>query len=105
MTRFRPLAHRTSLTDHEIAVQDGSPSTRVNGLEVARIGDLLIPHIWVTPPFLHVVEPIVTGSAKTFADGIPVARATGVDTGVIPGDFCLFEAEIIEGSPNTFANE
>ena len=65
----RPLIVLGDKTDHGGQVVAASPTTTVNGIPVARVGDA------VTCPILgHWSTVIATGDPNMLVDGIPVAR-------------------------------
>ncbi len=74
---------------HGGTIASGSPNTFVNGLPLARVGDLVLCDI-------HAEQAIVSGSPDVFCNESPVARL---------GDAVSCGAVIIEGSPNVFADE
>jgi len=69
-------------------VTTGSPSIRVNGISVARIGD-----IYSCP--IHGPNPIVTASDDTQANGRRIARV---------GDSTACGATLTGGSSNVYCN-
>jgi uncharacterized Zn-binding protein involved in type VI secretion len=73
---------------HGGAVVSGSPDTRTNGKQTARVGD-----IYGCP--IHGLNPIVTGSQDVLVNGRRVARV---------GDQTACGATLVSGSPDTFAN-
>lgn len=72
-------------------INSGSGNTFVNGLAVARIGDILSDHEFDDDD--HIGESIVSGSSKTFVNGLALARV---------GGGCSLGAVISSGSGDTF---
>lgn len=75
--------------DHGGAIATGSPDVFVNGIPVARIGDIY-------DCLLHGPNPLVTGSPDVFANDRKVVRI---------GDLASCGAAMITGSPDTYAND
>lgn len=73
---------------HGGVVVTGSPDVYVNGLKVARVGD-----IYACP--IHGANPIVSGSPDTYANDSNVARV---------GDTTACGATLVDGSPDTYCN-
>jgi len=82
-----PQARLGDSSSHGGRIITAATRTKVNGIPVARMGDL---HVCPIPG--HGVTPIVTGSATTLTEGRPNARI---------GDRAACGAVIIAGSPNT----
>jgi len=83
----KPQARLGDTTSHGGVIITAAIKTVVNGIPVARMGDLSSCPI----PF-HGVTPIVTGSLTTVTEGLPNARV---------GDMTGCGAVIIAGSLNT----
>jgi len=81
-----PQARLGDSSSHGGTIITAAARTMVNGLPVARMGDL---HACPIPG--HGVTPIVTGSATTLTEGQPNARI---------GDMTACGAVIVAGSPN-----
>ena len=85
-----PQARLGDSSSHGGMIITSAVRAMVNGIPVARMGDL---HVCPIPG--HGVTPIVTGSATTLTEGSPNARL---------GDLCGCGAVIVAGSPNTIGN-
>ena len=77
-------------SSHGGVIITGALRTNVNGLPVARMGDL---HSCPTPG--HGVTPIITGSLTTITEGQPAARV---------GDMTGCGAVIVAGSVDTITS-
>lgn len=84
------VARKGDPSNHGGVIITGATKTFVNGIEVARVGDL---HSCPIP--FHGVTPIVTGSPTVVAEGKAVARV---------GDVAGCGAAISSGSPDTEAD-
>ena len=85
-----PQARLGDVSSHGGVIITSAVRTMVNGIPVARMGDL---HVCPIPG--HGVTPIVTGSMTTITEGSPNARI---------GDITACGAVIVVGSPNTIDN-
>lgn len=83
----KPLARMGDMTSHGGTIITGAVKTMVNGMPVARMGDM-----HACPIYGHLVTPIITGSATTMVEGKPAARV---------GDMTACGATILAGSMNT----
>ncbi len=83
----RSVARLGDPSNHGGVIITSASRTMVNGILVARMGDL---HVCPIPG--HGVTPIVTGSSRTLVEGQPIARV---------GDSTGCGAVIVAGSPNT----
>jgi uncharacterized Zn-binding protein involved in type VI secretion len=90
MTMARPQARLGDMSSHGGVIITGAMRTVVNGMPVARMGDL---HTCPIPG--HGVTPIVTGSLDTVTEGMPNARI---------GDVTACGAVIVTGSLDTDDN-
>lgn len=81
-----PQARLGDSSSHGGVIISAAARTMVNGIPVARMGDL---HVCPIPG--HGVTSIVTGSTTTLTEGRPNARL---------GDQCGCGAVIVAGSPN-----
>jgi uncharacterized Zn-binding protein involved in type VI secretion len=81
-----PQARLGDSSSHGGMIISSAARTMVNGIPVARMGDL---HVCPIPG--HGVTSIVTGSATTLTEGQPNARI---------GDMTACGAVIVTGSPN-----
>lgn len=86
----RPQARLGDISSHGGVIITGAMRTVVNGMPVARMGDL---HSCPIPG--HGVTPIVTGSLDTVTEGLPNARI---------GDVTACGAVIVTGSLDTDDN-
>ncbi|RKX21422.1 MAG: PAAR domain-containing protein [Candidatus Zixiibacteriota bacterium] len=86
----RPQARLGDMSSHGGVIITGAMRTVVNGMPVARMGDL---HTCPIPG--HGVTPIVTGSLDTVTEGMPNARI---------GDVTACGAVIVTGSLDTDDN-
>ncbi len=86
----RPQARLGDISSHGGVIITGAMRTVVNGMPVARMGDL---HTCPIPG--HGVTPIVTGSLDTVTEGMPNARI---------GDVTACGAVIVTGSLDTDDN-
>jgi len=86
----RPQARLGDMSSHGGVIITGAMRTVVNGMPVARMGDL---HTCPIPG--HGVTPIVTGSLDTITEGMPNARI---------GDVTACGAVIATGSLDTLDN-
>ena len=77
----------------------GSGTVFVNGMPLARLGDLTTGH--GPPPCFWPPVPIVAGSGSVFADGLPVARLGDPHATHCCGPAC-HDAVIAVGSGNVF---
>ena len=85
-----PQARLGDVSSHGGVIITSAVRTMVNGIPVARMGDL---HVCPIPG--HGVTPIVTGSMTTITEGSPNAKI---------GDITACGAVIVAGSPNTIDN-
>ncbi len=79
----RPQARLGDSSSHGGTIITGSLTTMVNGMPVARMGDM---HACPIP--YHGVTPIVTGSLRTTTDGRPnagVGDVTGCGAVIVTG--------------------
>jgi uncharacterized Zn-binding protein involved in type VI secretion len=90
MIMARPQARLGDISSHGGIIITGAMRTVVNGMPVARFGDL---HACPIPG--HGITPIVTGSLDTTTEGMPNARI---------GDVTGCGAVIVTGSPDTIDN-
>jgi uncharacterized Zn-binding protein involved in type VI secretion len=81
------VARQNDMHSHGGYIVNGSPDTFANGLPVARQGDMAMCS-------QHGMVQIITASSTVFANGHPVARV---------GDMLSCGAQIITGSPDTYA--
>lgn len=81
-------------------VGQGSGNVFVNGIPLARVGDLSAGHGCFPP------TPITIGSPTVFANGIPVARVTDIHTPHSCGNTTHAGGArgIAVGSPNVYIN-
>ena len=84
-----PQARLGDPSSHGGVIITAAARTLVNGLPVARMGDL---HACPMPG--HGITPIVVGSATSLTEGCPNARL---------GDIAACGAVIVAGSGNTFS--
>ena len=85
-----PQARLGDISSHGGVIITSAVRTLVNGIPVARMGDL---HVCPIPG--HGVTPIVTGSFDTVTEGLPNARI---------GDVTACGAVIVTGSLDTNDN-
>lgn len=83
----RPIARLGDPSNHGGVIISSASRTMVNGILVARMGDM---HACPLPG--HGITPIVTGSSKTLVEGKCIARM---------GDSTGCGAVIAAGSPDT----
>lgn len=79
-----PIARMGDTSSHGGTIITGALKTFVDGVPVARMGDL-----HVCPIYGHLVTPIINGSPTTMVEGKPVARM---------GDMAACGAMIVIGS-------
>lgn len=85
-----PIAKMGDMTSHGGVIISGAARTLVEGVPVARMGDL-----HACPIQGHAVNPIISGSPSTLVEGAPVARM---------GDMTACGATIISSSTTTMDN-
>lgn len=85
----KPIARLGDVSDHGGVIITSASKTYVNGILVARVGDL---HSCPIPG--HGVTAITNGSGKFFCEGAVTA---------VVGSVCGCGASITTGSPNSFA--
>jgi len=67
----RPVARLGDPSNHGGVIISSASRTMVNGILVARMGDL-----HACPLLGHGITPIITGSDKTLVEGEPIARVS-----------------------------
>lgn len=72
-------------------ISQGSSTVFVNGLPAAAMGNAIIPHTCVAPPFPTHAGVVAQGSTSVFIEGSPAARI---------GDMTSCGDMIAMGSPN-----
>lgn len=86
-------------TDNDFQAQ-GSGNVFINGLPVARLGDLSTGHS--IPPCFWPPAPIIEGSGLVFVNGLPIARMGDKRAVHCCGPSC-HGAVIAQGSGNVFS--
>jgi len=106
---FLPAARVGDLYDDNDVQLEGSPDVIINGVAVARVGDLTEGHI-CSPPFVPPLfapgVAVITGSGTVLANGVSIARVGDMhDTHLCGGVASPHTGKFITGSADVLIGD